>query len=152
MTRGQLLTVTVLLGLAPAVALAVDNKTMPGSACASSQGGPTSGGAFSFSVTGAEAVCPIVRDNTTNTTGLDDLDVYGLNQNDPGTDTFSCTAYAKTAGGNTDDSYTVSTTTLGTVSFSFGTNINVSSSGGNYVVVCTAGALDYLYSYVSSEP
>lgn len=132
-------------------ALAADIKNAPGALCAVDNDANSSqvNGQLLASAT-TTITCPMVRDNATNTDGLDDLDVFLVNASGGA---ITCTAYSLDSYGNVTQSDPESTTSSGVNEhLNWGANLSSSSSGGTYVVVCTLAADDRLYTYIWDEP
>jgi hypothetical protein len=132
--------------LVASAALAADAKTAPGTMCAGNDVNIAYGsGGVSASGGAADVFCSIVRDNNTNTDGLDDLDVMVSGN-------VLCVAYAVTSFGNVDDSNNQSGGSSGDHHLNWGTNIDVSSVSGAYLVNCVLDSGEGVYTYEWTEP
>ena len=140
---------------AVATADANDDKTITGSNCYPFIEG-TSGvwvrvapGAYNLSQTDSVTVtCPILRDNTTNTTGLADVELQVAVSS--GSMTCTAGAYDASAFGTVK---TVAKTTTGTGNskLDWGTALNKSSSVGTFAIDCTVPPFGQIYSLRYSE-
>jgi hypothetical protein len=96
------------------------------------------------------AVCALERSNTTNTTGLLDLEVRIVSL-EGNTVSVTCFADAQRTDGST--ALSVAKSGFGTnFKIDFGSALNKSSSGGSYVVSCDLPAFTTIQSVYSSEP
>ena len=80
----------------------------------------------------ASVVCPIVRDNTSNTTGLRDAEVAVTDA----TGTMSCAAVSVDRAGNILKSVGVTIPGTGSRIIDFGSSMNLGVSRGHYQVTC----------------
>lgn len=99
-----------------------------------------------------KVACPLVRENTMNTTGPDDLEMYVIKSNVGPPDNFTCTATSVSVSGMVHDAVTVNATVFGQQKLNFAGNLNVSSAKGAYVIVCQMRALDKVITYWMDEP
>ena len=124
-----------------------DSKTLAGNAC-----GPMIGSqsgllnhypAFlrNVSQTYTRIICPIVRDNTVNTTGTARVYVYGYN---PG-GSFSCALYSYSSHGVWQQSNSAGTGAVG--NFTLSLDVNLSTNSGFYTMSCAMPRNSRLYSY-----
>jgi len=117
----------------PRLGFAVDEKTIAGSAC--------------ISIGSGDVLCPLVRDNTSNTNGLSDIDVR---VNNVTASTYvGCTAYSIDSSGSTVDWSLASTTTAGIQWL--GMVIDDSADNGTYSVLCEMDAGDSVFNVVWEE-
>jgi hypothetical protein len=101
--------------------------------------------------------CPLIRTNTANTTGLDDLEMFVTkSQSSDGVNFpvngLGCTALSLTVNGNFEDAVTVSTTMYGYQKLNFAGNLSVSVSKGTYLIMCGMNKGDIIHSIWSDEP
>jgi hypothetical protein len=97
-----------------------------------------------------DAICSLERSNTTNTTGLLDLEIR-LVQLQGHTVSVTCTAGAQRTDGST--AKFISKSGTGTkIKIDFGAALDTSSSGGSYFVGCSLPAFTTIESVFSSEP
>ena len=138
--RKTLLSITILGLLAAGTAFA-DPKRINGAMCELEQDLQISfvdRGALRIGAHDGEevgVVCPLLRANTTNTTGLLNLIVHVFKQN---ATTFTCFGESYDQSGNALKIVSKSTSTTGQVPLTWNNTINVSSSKGTYGVVCYA--------------
>ena len=131
-------------------AQADDAKILHGTACTASS--PSAAVYFTtdsaYTTTSSAFVfCPVIKDNTTTTAGLADLEVSVSNASG----SMYCTAFSLDRYGNTLDSSTVYAANGSDKVINFGSAINVSDSRGGYSVFCYLGAGDRLHSIYSLE-
>jgi hypothetical protein len=97
-----------------------------------------------------DAICALERSNTTNTTGLLDLEIR-LVQLQGKSVTVLCDAGAQRTDGSTVKF--INKTGTGThIKIDFGAGLNASTSGGSYFVGCSLPAFTTIQSVFSSEP
>lgn len=147
-----LVTTTALL--TTQVGLAVDEKTLSGTACTGEATETGDIDMFDRAVNNGAGTrdlwCPILRENTTNITGLDDLDVRVTDFSTGGT--IDCTAYSMDLNGDVVDSSVQSTTSGGTQWLNFSSALGDSVGSGFYVLLCSLGNLDGVSHYIWDEP
>jgi len=138
-----------------ATADANDDKTITGSNCYPYIEG-TSGvwvrvaaGAYNLDQTDSVTVtCPILRDNTVNTTGLADVEL----QVAVSSGSMTCTAGAYDASGfGAIKTVAKTTTSTGNSKLDWGASVNKSVSIGTYAVDCTVPPFGQIYSLRYSE-
>jgi hypothetical protein len=92
-------------------------------------------------------VCPIVRDNASNATGLADLEVAVTDA----TGTLACDAIAADRAGNLLKVTTKTTPGTGAQVIDFGTALNVSADRGHYSIICRLPANARIHSIFYGE-
>jgi hypothetical protein len=116
-----------------------DSKNYPGSGCAPDDGNPSTfiryaGGLWNADGTNELGVsCPIVRDNTTNTNGLNTSIVWVYNTGG----TLSCTVSSISEYGQVKSYNTQSTTAVGNVKLVFPPLLSSTNTGGTYTIWCS---------------
>lgn len=154
--------------LAAGDALAVDDHTMSASACYVYLDNGSMGTAgrlknLNSDSTDVEVSCPLVRDNTSNTTGLSSGKAYVHRNGAANAEVITCTLYSvrNASGASTViDSSTKSilSTDTGALTLDFGTDIGSSdNTTGNaasfYNLYCDLARYDdWLYGYSWTEP
>ena len=96
----------------------------------------TSAGVVNISGAPADVVCALFRDNTTNTNGMQDLEV---SINDPSTSPGGviCDAVSQDRNGSAKKVVRRTNTTVGNIILDWGGSLNVSVAKGHYAVRCT---------------
>src|SRR5690606_2286532 len=107
----------------------------------------TTQGAYTTTST-AFVFCPVTKDNTVSTAGLDDLEVSVSNTSG----TMYCQAFSLDRYGSGLDSKIVYPASGSNKIINFGADINVSDSRGSYTIFCYLGAGDRIHSIYSLEP
>jgi hypothetical protein len=123
----------------PGSSRGLDGKIAGPTAC--QLGASTAGARLSYNTSGVtnvstvnvNVVCTLVRDNTTNTNGLSDLEMVVTA---PAAGNFDCTALAEDRGGNPVLAVHRMSDRTGTQVLDWGASITVSASKGYYVVNC----------------
>jgi hypothetical protein len=90
-------------------------------------------GVTNASTVNVNVVCTLVRDNTTNTNGLADLEMVVTA---PGAGNFDCTALAEDRNGSPVLAVHRMSNRAGTQVLDWGSSITVSASKGYYVINC----------------
>ena len=137
-------------------ALAGDRKTFPGSACqrwgninaeiAATDGGGVMNSSFSSTYT---VSCPIVRDNTLNTNGVTEFEVYGYRDSST-TTALSCIFYVTNAEDGTTYATRSQTTSL-RGDFQLTIPVTKSIADGFYNMLCTLPPRSKIHGYIMSE-
>ena len=136
-----------------ATADANDDKTITGSNCYPFFEGSSwvrvPAGAYNLNQTDSVSVtCPILRDNTTNTTGLADVEL----QVAVSSGSMTCTAGAYDASAfGTIKTVVKTTTATGNSKLDWGAALNKSSSVGTYAIDCDVPPFGQIYSLRYSE-
>ncbi len=150
---GALTILALAAGTQPA--LAGDRKTYPGNAClpfnetTASDIERDGSSVKNLSANNTRIVfCPVVRDNTTNSDGTEDIEVFGYNDRSL---TFSCVFWATTAGtGSVVASSTQSVSVPGDFKLVL-PGVTKSSSGGYYYLTCNIPPFSKIYGYIVPE-
>jgi hypothetical protein len=111
----------------------------------------TTYGVNNISGTSVDVVCNLFRDNTTNTTGMQALE---LSITDPSTGPggFICDAISLDHYGNTKKIVNRVNTAVGNSVLNWGSNVNVSVSKGFYALHCTVPNGGWIRSIYYQEP
>jgi hypothetical protein len=144
-----------ILALAAQPAFAGDRKTYPGNACqpfnqtTANDLEMDGSGLKNLSTSNVRVVyCPIVRDNTTNSDGTDDIEVFGYNDRSL---TFSCNFVATSAAtGTAVASSAQSVSVPGDFKLVI-PGVKKSSSGGYYYLGCSIPPSSKIYGYIVPE-
>lgn len=104
--------------------------------------------------TTATLVCPIIRNNSTNTTGMSDLDMVVYDSN--ASYNISCTGYVIETSGATQTTLDFSTQSSsgsgGRQALNWGTALQTGSATAAYIMTCEAGYNIEIWSYDVAEP
>jgi hypothetical protein len=151
-TKPTLLGATLAMFFSSSLALANDVKLYSGSSCHSG-GGETYDNTYGSVDDSGTFYCPIIRDNTTNTNGLADVDVYVHNAVADGVNSgLSCTVLSFTNYGSLNDYNYVFAMNAGDRTLDFNTTVSVSVNGsGSYTMICNLSDGDRLYGYRVDE-
>jgi hypothetical protein len=137
----------------PRHSIGADGKIMFANECqlAGDAGGRLTylvGGVTNSSGINRDVVCGIVRDNTTNTNGLSDLE---MSVTDPTTGSFFCDAISADRTGNLLKVVRRTSTRMGVQTLDWGASLNVSSSKGHYAITCTVPANGIIHNVFANE-
>jgi hypothetical protein len=129
-----------------------DGKVIGPSACRLAGSGTTgltygAGHVTNTTTATVSVVCPFVRDNASNATGLADLEVAVT---DP-TGTLACDAISVDRAGNFVKIMTKATPGTGAQVIDFGTIINASADRGHYSIICRLPANARIHSLFYAE-
>jgi hypothetical protein len=133
-------------------AYAADTKVYPGNAC-QAQLGDRAGDLFrstvflrNASALGLNVVCPIVRDNTPNLDGIESADVRVQS---PTTESLICYLQSRSALGELLQQTQVATTSQNVNVLPL--DLNVSTIGGTYSIICELPPEGRIYGYRVTE-
>ena len=143
------------VAVSPGSSLGLDGKIGGPTAC--QLGASVSGARLAYASSGVTnvsgvnvgVVCALVRDNTTNTNGLSDLEMVVTAP--AGGGNFDCTALAEDRNGNPVIAVHRTTTSAGTKVLDWGGSITVSASKGYYIVSCDVPANGIIRSVFHNE-
>lgn len=96
-----------------------------------------------------DIICSLFRDNTTNTNGMQDLE---LSVNDPTTGSFFCNALSQKRDGMLVKQVPRQSTKTGEQIIDWGGSLNASVSRGHYAVRCTVPNGGVIHSIYYQEP
>jgi hypothetical protein len=92
------------------------------------------GGVMNISGINHDVMCGLLRDNTTNTNGISDLE---MSVSDPTTGSFFCDAVSADRNGNLLKVVRRTSTKSGAQILDWGASLNLSASKGHYAITCT---------------
>jgi hypothetical protein len=98
-----------------------------------------------------EVICSLFRDNTTNTNGMQDLEI-AIRDPNPTAGVLACTAFSYDRNGVIKKSLEKRPTTVGNVIIDWGSAINVSVSRGYYTIRCMLPVNAIVRSIFYTEP
>ena len=106
------------------------------------------GGVTNSSGINRDVICGVVRDNTTNTNGISDLEMA---VSDPTTGSFFCDAISADRNGNLLKVVRRTSTHSGPQILDWGNTLNVGGNKGHYAITCTVPANGVIHSVFVNE-